>query len=40
MSGILAGQEDALLARYAAWFDELRVAREEDWVRIDGRRRA
>ena len=40
MSGILAGQEDALVARYAAWFDELRVAREEDWVRIDGRRRA
>lgn len=40
MSGILAGQEDALLARYAEWFDELRVAREEDWVRIDGRRRA
>ena len=39
MSGILAGQEDALLARYATWFDDLRVAREEDWVRIDGRRR-
>ena len=26
MSGILAGQEDELLQRYAAWFDQLRVA--------------
>jgi ribosomal protein L11 methyltransferase len=40
LSGILQGQEDALLARYSAWFDELRVATREDWVRIDGRRRA
>ncbi|HMB44050.1 MAG TPA: 50S ribosomal protein L11 methyltransferase [Luteimonas sp.] len=39
LSGILAGQEDALLARYAAWFDALQVARDGDWVRIDGRRR-
>ncbi len=39
LSGILVGQEDALLARYARWFDELQVAREGDWVRIDGRRR-
>jgi ribosomal protein L11 methyltransferase len=39
LSGILRGQEDALLERYAAWFDELRVAVREDWVRIDGRRR-
>ena len=39
LSGILAGQEDALLVRYAAWFDALQVAREGDWVRIDGRRR-
>src|SRR5690606_36990317 len=36
LSGILHGQEDALLARYAPWFDALQVAREEDWVRIDG----
>ena len=39
LSGILAGQEDALLARYAAWFDALQVARDGDWVRVDGRRR-
>ncbi len=39
MSGILAGQEDELLARYAVWFDDLRVARQEDWIRIEGRRR-
>jgi len=39
LSGILAGQEDALVERYAAWFDALQVARDGDWVRIDGRRR-
>jgi ribosomal protein L11 methyltransferase len=39
MSGILAGQEDELLLRYAPWFDELQVARQDDWVRIEGRRR-
>ena len=39
LSGILVGQEDALLARYAAWFDDLRVAIDGDWVRIDGLRR-
>jgi ribosomal protein L11 methyltransferase len=39
LSGILAGQEDALLARYGQWFDALQVAREGDWLRIDGRRR-
>ena len=36
MSGILAGQEEALLVRFAPWFDALQVAREDDWVRIDG----
>jgi ribosomal protein L11 methyltransferase len=36
LSGILAGQEDALLARYGTWFDALHVAQEGDWVRIDG----
>ena len=36
MSGILAGQEDELLLRFAPWFDELRVEREDDWMRIDG----
>jgi len=39
LSGILAGQEDALLLRYAPWFDALQVARQDDWVRIDGIRR-
>lgn len=39
LSGILTGQEDELLVRYGAWFDDLRVAREDDWVRIDGVRR-
>lgn len=40
MSGILAGQETELLERYAPWFEDLQLARAEDWVRIDGRRRA
>ena len=39
LSGILTGQEPALLERYAPWFDSLQVAREGDWIRIDGRRR-
>ena len=39
LSGILHGQEDELLVRYGAWFDDLAVAREDDWVRIEGRRR-
>ena len=40
VAGILVGQEDALVTRYAAWFDDLRVAQDGDWVRIDGVRRA
>jgi ribosomal protein L11 methyltransferase len=36
MSGILSGQEDELLLRFAPWFDRLHVARDDDWVRIDG----
>jgi len=36
LSGILSGQEDALLERYGAWFDALAVECERDWVRIDG----
>src|SRR5688572_16649111 len=36
LSGILAGQEAELLERYGEWFDALAVAREGDWVRIDG----
>ena len=39
LSGILDGQQDPLLARYGEWFDELHVAVEGDWVRIDGIRR-
>ena len=39
LSGILQGQEDELIARYAPWFEALQVARCEDWVRIDGIRR-
>jgi len=27
-----------LLARYAEWFDDLRAATREGWVRIDGTR--
>ena len=39
LSGILAGQQDALLQRFAPWFDRLSVAQEGDWIRIDGVRR-
>jgi ribosomal protein L11 methyltransferase len=38
ISGILQGQQDELLARYAEWFDDLRVDTQEDWVRISGKR--
>lgn len=40
ISGILIGQQDELLARYAEWFEELCVDTRENWVRISGRRRA
>ena len=40
LSGILDGQQGALLQRYGGWFDDLRVATDGDWVRIDGVRRA
>lgn len=39
LSGILVGQEAALLARYTTWFDTLQLAIDGDWVRIDGVRR-
>jgi ribosomal protein L11 methyltransferase len=39
LSGILAGQEDEVLARYAQDFDELRADRLEDWMRVTGVRR-
>jgi ribosomal protein L11 methyltransferase len=38
LSGILVGQEAALVERYGAWFDELAVAVQGDWVRITGKR--
>ncbi|MBF6024152.1 50S ribosomal protein L11 methyltransferase [Lysobacter niastensis] len=39
LSGILAGQEDEVLARYAKDFDQLRADRLEDWMRVTGVRR-
>lgn len=39
ISGILQGQQDELLQRYAEWFDELRVDTRGDWVRISGKRK-
>jgi len=39
LSGILHGQEDELLTRYAPWFEALTVTRDGDWVRICGKRR-
>ena len=40
LSGILREQDRELLARYAEWFDDLRVDARDGWVRISGRRRA
>lgn len=40
LSGILHGQEDELLVRYAPWFEQLETAQDEDWMRITGVRRA
>jgi len=39
LSGILDGQEEALLQRFRPWFGALSVTHEGDWVRIDGVRR-
>lgn len=39
MSGILHGQHEELLARYADWFDALEIAVADGWVRIAGIRR-
>ena len=39
LSGILQGQEQAVLQRYAPWFDDLSVVSDGDWVRIDGVRK-
>ncbi len=40
LSGILQGQEDDLLKRYATWFDDLQATQDGDWMRITGVRRA
>ena len=40
LSGILDGQQDELLHRYAPWFEGLRTSQREDWIRIDGVRKA
>ncbi|MGO4222492.1 50S ribosomal protein L11 methyltransferase [Lysobacter sp. TAF61] len=39
MSGILAGQEDEVMARYSAEFESLQADRLEDWMRVTGVRR-
>ncbi|MEP6906984.1 MAG: 50S ribosomal protein L11 methyltransferase [Pseudoxanthomonas sp.] len=39
LSGILHGQQEELLTRYAKWFDDLVATQEGDWMRIDGVRR-
>jgi ribosomal protein L11 methyltransferase len=39
LSGILHGQETALLQQYSKWFEDLRADRLEDWMRITGRRK-
>jgi ribosomal protein L11 methyltransferase len=40
LSGILQNQADDVLAAYEPYFEGLTVTAREDWVRIDGRRRA
>jgi ribosomal protein L11 methyltransferase len=39
MSGILAGQEDEVIAAYTDVLEDVEVARQDDWVRVSGRRR-
>jgi ribosomal protein L11 methyltransferase len=39
LSGILDGQQDELLARYAEWFDILTTTLRDGWVRISGVRK-
>ena len=40
LSGILVGQEHDVIAAYAPWCDALAAATREDWVRVDGVRKA
>ena len=39
LSGILEHQADAVIDAYAPWFDMHTVTAEDEWVRIDGRKR-
>jgi ribosomal protein L11 methyltransferase len=39
LSGILAGQEDELLALYVSWFEQLARNAKEGWIVISGRRK-
>lgn len=39
ISGILAGQEDEVIAAYADALEQIEVAHHDDWVRVSGRRR-
>jgi ribosomal protein L11 methyltransferase len=39
LSGILKGQEHEVLAVFTPYFEALTVTQQDDWIRIDGRRR-
>jgi ribosomal protein L11 methyltransferase len=39
LSGILRQQTDAIIEAYQPWFDITTIENQEDWVRIDGRKR-
>ena len=39
LSGILKGQEHEVLAAFAPHFEALTVTQQDDWIRIDGRKR-
>lgn len=39
LSGILHGQAQEVLAAFTPYFTGLQVSRQDDWIRIDGRRR-
>jgi len=39
LSGILTGQEHEVLAAFAPHFEALTVTQQDDWIRIDGRKR-
>lgn len=39
LSGILAEQAEQIMQRYAEWFDPQPATQQQEWVRIDGKRR-